>query len=95
MTNGDYFRLTLTDREIAEMVGFATCAYNDRLADAFERWCEETGSVKSNQKRNNPSPFYWRRIYNEETDEWEKTARTGNVSAQLFLCHKYDEKYWR
>lgn len=94
MTNADYFRATLTDRELADMAGFIAWAHNKRLANAFKKWCAEFGSVKSNQKHNNPSPYFWQKIFNRDTDKWERTTRTQNVSVQIFLSKPYKKEYW-
>lgn len=94
MTNSEYFRMTLTDKELADMAIHTAYSYSDRLFHAFKKWCAETGSVKSNQKKNNPSRFFWQKIFNTDTGEWESTGRTHNVSIQLFLSQKYEKKYW-
>lgn len=94
MTNAEYFRMTLTDKELADMAIYCANSYNERLADAFEKWCAESGSVDSNTSENNPSRFFWQKIFNTKTNEWESTRRTENVSIQLFLSKQYDKKYW-
>lgn len=97
MTNGDYVRSVLTDRQLVDM--YLLTGYDDNFHvlchDAFKKWCADFGSVKSNVKQNNPSPYYWQKIYDEDTKKWKESPVKRSVALQIFLSKPYEERFWK
>ena len=96
MTNFDYFKQTLTERELADIFSETKCSLEDRLYDAWEKWCNNISDTGTNVQKNGkiPNIWFWRETYNEKTKKWEKTGRNMNISIQQFLFMPYKAEYW-
>lgn len=96
MTNGEYYRMTLTDREIAGFCSDIDFTKKNRLEKAFDKWIEslDCGSTHSNTTQyGRVNIWAWSRIHNHITDKWE-TKRTHSVRFQQFLALPYKKEYW-
>lgn len=97
MTNFDYFKQTLTERELADIFSERKFLYLEgRLHDAWSKWCGSISSTGTNVQKNGkiPNIWFWERTHNLETGKWEKTGRNKNISIQQFLFMPYKAEYW-
>lgn len=94
MTNFDYYKKTLTERELAELFcGSTSFRYEGRLHDAWYKWLGNTdGNIQKDGKI--PNIWFWTVTFNEKANKWEKTGRNPIISIQQFLSMPYKKEYW-
>ena len=101
MTNADYIRQTISDRDLAQCLCLDYSFFKSRYLRDCERvfayWACKDGNEHGNVHKKGcqaPSVFDWERTYNEETKKWEVTGRKHELSIEIWLSMPYKKDYW-
>lgn len=105
MTNAQYIKTLLTDRDLAELFTshgyyvFFEQPHNKQIANAFKAWREDNDRPNKNFIEENdtktPSVWQWLSIHNHKTGKWESTRRSLELMFQHWLFLQYNEKHWK
>lgn len=100
MSNGDYIRSRLSDRDMCILFINQRWAYEGFLWDVrkvYDYWktfkFTDQGNIKHKGEKT-PSIWNWRRTLNKETGEWETTGRTLEVAFSVWLANPYKKENW-
>lgn len=96
MTNADYIRTQLNDRQLAEMLSFSSHSnIQNRAMIAFDNWAGSFSSNKGNVKgidREDPSIWAWEKVYDDCLGQWIDYGRETKLSFQVWLTMPYNER---
>ena len=97
MTNADYIRTQLNDRQLAEILCFSSHSnLQNRAMIAFNNWVNSFSSNKGNVKgidREDPSIWGWKKVYDDCLGLWVDYGRETKLSLQVWLSLPYNEKH--
>ena len=109
MTNFEYIKNNLTDRDLAYYAFPSAMKYNDRpplftdrIYDAWMNWAESFSSNHGNMAkgnhnghiiRDNPSIWAWQKWHYPDGN-WRDSGRTNVVSFSVWLGMQYNPDEW-
>lgn len=105
MTNFEYIKSTMTERDLAEAVTkhIAWTPWILKMRHAFGKWAESTSSNHGNMAKGcvsgdhvieeNPSIWAWEQWHYPD-GTWRKSGRTRVVAFQVWLSEQYNPEDW-
>lgn len=98
MTNLEYIKSIMTDRDLANLVLFNT-GISDlqwKIIFAFKKWAESFSTNRGNcVKEGIENPSIWAfELWHYPDGHKEKRGQPHSVAFQTWLCHQYNKDDW-
>ena len=98
MTNEDFIKGNLTERDIAAILSFGDKPSSyvvEKAKKVFSFWAS-FGFTKNSNCGKRESFSIWNFIvwHNPQTQKKERIGREGSIPEQVWLSMPYDEKHW-
>lgn len=97
MTNLEYIKSIMTDRDLANLLSLIPCddSFAWRIRSAFYKWAEKFGDHKGTVVSEKGNPSIWMsEVWHYPDGHMERRGHPRSVAYQTWLCHQYDPKEW-
>ena len=98
MTNLEYIKSIMTDRDLANLVLFSArdASFQWKVYCAFDKWAESFSTNRGNCVREGiENPSIWAfETWHYPDGHMEEKGQPRNVAFQTWLCHQYNKDDW-